>query len=171
MKDHEIARLVNELRDVAVQYKDADQLRARIAHILTPVLQEKTQVEQKPVQKPVQVVAVAVMKDDGDGGLAPQWLLEGGAAELVEGMVLVVAEDGQITNDEGRGEVYTAPQPAPAQDVAGLAKLVKQYRARLMNQRFSDNDEGDYRARVRDEKVHEIDAALAAHEKQSGVES
>ena len=70
-------------------------------------------------QQPIQVTAVAVMRDDGDGGLEPDWLLEGGTAELMAGMVLVVAE-GDITGDDGHGEVYaapiaqTAPQPSKA---------------------------------------------------------
>jgi len=40
MKDHEIAALVNELRDVAVTYGQTQQLRERIAHIIVPVLKE-----------------------------------------------------------------------------------------------------------------------------------
>lgn len=38
MKDHEIAKLVNDLRDVALKYHDAQQLRERIADIILPVL-------------------------------------------------------------------------------------------------------------------------------------
>lgn len=71
-------------------------------------------------QQPIQVTAVAILKSDGDGGLEPDWLLEGGTAELFEGMVLVVAADGEITGEDGCGEVYTSPvAPAGRQVPAG----------------------------------------------------
>lgn len=38
MKDHEIAQLVNALRDCAVEYHDAQQLRERIAALVVPAL-------------------------------------------------------------------------------------------------------------------------------------
>ena len=38
LKDHQIAALVNELRDIAVQYHGTQQLRERIAHVVVPVL-------------------------------------------------------------------------------------------------------------------------------------
>jgi hypothetical protein len=38
MKDHEIAKVVNELRDIATQYHDTQQLRERIAGIVVPLL-------------------------------------------------------------------------------------------------------------------------------------
>lgn len=37
LKDHEIAALVNALRDVALQYRDTQQLRERIAELIQPV--------------------------------------------------------------------------------------------------------------------------------------
>ena len=40
MKDHEIALLVNQIRDIAVECRDAQQLRCRIANALVPVLKE-----------------------------------------------------------------------------------------------------------------------------------
>lgn len=40
MKDHEIALLVNQIRDIAVECRDAQQLRCRIANVLVPVLKE-----------------------------------------------------------------------------------------------------------------------------------
>ena len=70
----------------------------------------------------------------------------------------------------------TAPQPAPAQDVAGmkavmtgLIDLAHEYRHTLAQQHFPDNDEGDAFARHRDSQVARIDRILsAAHDKQSG---
>ena len=40
MKDHEIAELHNDLRDTAVKYKDAEQLRARLASIVAPLVKK-----------------------------------------------------------------------------------------------------------------------------------
>lgn len=40
MKDHEIAELVNHLRDIAVAYHDTEQLRARIAYVVVPKIKE-----------------------------------------------------------------------------------------------------------------------------------
>ncbi|MFI8479680.1 hypothetical protein ACIGCM_03825 [Pseudomonas sp. NPDC078700] len=62
----------------------------------------------------IQMCAVAVMRDDGDGGLEPDWLLEGGTAELMDGMFLLVADRTDVTDDEGSGVVYTHPQPEPS---------------------------------------------------------
>lgn len=49
MKGHEIAKVVNELRDIAVQYRDAQQLRERIAHIVAPLLATHNAAAQEPV--------------------------------------------------------------------------------------------------------------------------
>lgn len=40
MKDNEIAQLVNELREVAYNYHDTQQLRSRIANLLVPKLKQ-----------------------------------------------------------------------------------------------------------------------------------
>ena len=41
LKDHEIAQLVNQLRDIAIEFHGAQQLRERIAGALVPALQGK----------------------------------------------------------------------------------------------------------------------------------
>jgi hypothetical protein len=38
LKDHQIAALVNELRDIAIQYHVAQQLRERIAQVVVPAV-------------------------------------------------------------------------------------------------------------------------------------
>lgn len=38
MKDHQKRELINELRDVAIQFHGAQQLRERIAHLVLPAL-------------------------------------------------------------------------------------------------------------------------------------
>lgn len=41
MKDHEIAQTVNHLRDIAIQFHDAQQLRERIADVIVPLLKKE----------------------------------------------------------------------------------------------------------------------------------
>ena len=43
VKDHVIAQTVNELRDIAVKFHGAQQLRERIAHVVVPLLQATPQ--------------------------------------------------------------------------------------------------------------------------------
>lgn len=38
MKDHEIAATINQVRDIAVEYRDTQQLRERLAQVLRPAL-------------------------------------------------------------------------------------------------------------------------------------
>ena len=40
MKDHEIRETINELRDIAIKYHDAQQLRERIAHVILPMIEK-----------------------------------------------------------------------------------------------------------------------------------
>ena len=51
---------------------------------------------------------------------------------------------------------------AAAQDWGEVQRLLKDYRALLAARRFPDNDEGDFDARIRDQELRRIDAALAA---------
>lgn len=41
---------------------------------------------------PVALTAVGVLRANGDGGLVPEWILEGGTAEPWDGVVLLVAD-------------------------------------------------------------------------------
>jgi hypothetical protein len=59
------------------------------------------------------ITAVAVTKENDEGELYLNWLLEGGIAELEHpGVVLLATDVARLTNDDGHGEVYTLPQPA-----------------------------------------------------------
>jgi len=40
MKDHEIREAINELRDVAIKYRDAEQLRIRIAGVVHSIVEK-----------------------------------------------------------------------------------------------------------------------------------
>lgn len=81
--------------------------------------------------EPVAFTAVGVLRDDGDGGLEPEWILEGGTAELWAGAVLLVADDDQeLCAEDGHCELYRE-QPAPADKYAfdkgaALESLAKQ---------------------------------------------
>lgn len=67
--------------------------------------------------EPIQVEAVAITREDEDG-LYLDWVLEGGISALeAPGVVLLVAH-GEVTDDQGSGEVYLAP-PAAAPVAAG----------------------------------------------------
>ncbi|MFS0827638.1 hypothetical protein [Pseudomonas phoenicis] len=61
---------------------------------------------------PIMLTAVATLTDDGDGGLAPSWLLEGGTAELFAGMTLLVADNApDLCSEDGSAQVYTRDDP------------------------------------------------------------
>lgn len=47
MKDHEIAKTVNELRDIALQFHNTQQLRERIARVVVPLLHDAHPVDWK----------------------------------------------------------------------------------------------------------------------------
>lgn len=70
----------------------------------------RAQAQAAPEAEPVQVEAVATTKENEDGELYLDWLLEGGISALeFPGQLLLVAH-GSVTNDTGQGQVYTAPQ-------------------------------------------------------------
>jgi hypothetical protein len=69
----------------------------------------------QPVGEPITVEAVATVRRNGDGERYFDWLTEGGIADLEVGDVLIVS-DLAITDEDGSGEVYTAP-PAQAVDL------------------------------------------------------
>jgi len=65
---------------------------------------------------PVALTAVGILRDDGDGGLAPEWTLEGGTSELWVGAVLLIADENQeLCAEDGHCELYRCPaeQPTP----------------------------------------------------------
>lgn len=64
-------------------------------------------------QEPILVEAVAVTRENDDGELYLDWLLEGGIAALELPDTLLLVAHGQITDDEGSGEVYAVPVAQP----------------------------------------------------------
>ncbi|WP_448675826.1 hypothetical protein MOQ67_05145 [Pseudomonas sp. LY-1] len=73
----------------------------------------------QPQGEPVTIEAVAVTRDNGDGSLRLEWLLEGGIAQMeFAGMVLfAIPEANELCDEDGSAEVYLTPpqaeQPAP----------------------------------------------------------
>lgn len=98
-----------------------DHLRQRIAFLTSEVharanerdaaLSELAELKAtQPQGEPVAFTAVGVLRDDGDGGLVPDWILEGGTAELWAGAVLLIAdEDQELCAEDGHCELYRAP--------------------------------------------------------------
>lgn len=59
---------------------------------------------------PVALTAVGVLRANGDGGLVPEWTLEGGTAELWDGAVLLVADTSpDLCAEDGHCELYRRP--------------------------------------------------------------
>lgn len=92
-------------RDVAAVLRDYAALAAR-----------------QPVGEPITVEAVAEIFNHPEYGLSIDWLLENGIGELQVGDVLMVS-DRAITDEDGSGEVYTAP-PAQATDLGQFREAV-----------------------------------------------
>lgn len=82
--------------------------------------QREIDAARQPVGEPVTVEAVATVRRNGDGDRYIDWLTEGGIADLEAGDVLMVS-DRAITDEDGSGEVYTAP-PAQGVDLDGLRR-------------------------------------------------
>ena len=90
--------------------------------------------------EPIRLTAVATLEEGGDGGLEPNWLLEGGTAELVAGMTLLVAENApHLCDDDGSAQVYTHADRA---EVERLKLEIEQLRFGLtMNDDASIQDD------------------------------
>ncbi|MDV9030525.1 hypothetical protein Q7C30_000205 [Pseudomonas sp. RAC1] len=81
---------------------------------------------QQHQDEPIMLTAVATLVDDGDGGLEPDWLFEGGTAELFAGMTLLVAENApDLCSEDGSAQVYTHPSPVDTAEVERLRAEVK----------------------------------------------
>ncbi|MFL4510803.1 hypothetical protein ACJ6WJ_02545 [Stenotrophomonas maltophilia] len=106
----------------------------------------------QPVGEPVTVEAVATVRRTSDGDRYIDWLTEGGIADLEVGDVLMVS-DRAITDEDGSGEVYTAP-PAQTVDLGTGVKAIAAERERqLQAEGFS---------RICDQQYREGELARAA---------
>ncbi|MEG5263282.1 DUF3850 domain-containing protein [Pseudomonas sp. JDS28PS106] len=83
-------------------------------------------------QEPIMLTAVAELIDDGDGGLEPSWLLEGGTAELFAGMTLLVAENApELCQEDGSAEVFTRADTGEVEQLQCELDAYKASRERL----------------------------------------
>ena len=119
----EIAKRDEELAACRVAVENCEVFRARIAELESQFDGESivcgsyrderdaalAELYAIKAQEPVQVDYVAVMRADGDGGLEVEWLLEGGTAELMNGMYLCCVGGGTLLFEEGSGHLYAAP--------------------------------------------------------------
>lgn len=82
-------------------------------HDLLNIIQAMARPTRQHQGEPIMLTAVATLVDDGDGCLAPSWLLEGGTAELFAGMTLLVADNApDMCSEDGSAQVYTHADPA-----------------------------------------------------------
>lgn len=80
-----------------------------LQHALAAMAKDKLYcAARQPVGEPITVEAVATVRRNGDGDRYIDWLTEGGIADLEVGDVLMVS-DRAITDEDGSGELYTAP--------------------------------------------------------------
>ncbi|MDY1100585.1 hypothetical protein ACP0H4_30640 [Pseudomonas aeruginosa] len=99
--DGDLASISNGTKQIAAEWLETAAL------ALGDALIAQHEAEPQDLES-IQVEAVAVTRENDDGELYLDWLLEGGIAELeVPGTLLLVAH-GQITDDEGSGAVYAA---------------------------------------------------------------
>ena len=109
---------------------DADKVNNRQMGLMQFVDAHPIKSATQPQGEPVALTAVGVLRDDGDGGLEPEWILEGGTAELWAGAMLLIAdEDQELCAEDGHCELYRAPaeQPAPVAVVLPDREMYCQY--------------------------------------------
>ncbi|WP_236193557.1 hypothetical protein [Pseudomonas faucium] len=105
-------------RDLAMAALDAAQCAAPDIALSDLLPAEQHQGE------PIMLTAVATLVDEGDGGLEPSWLLEGGTAELFAGMTLLVAENApELCHEDGSAEVYTRADPGEVERLRTALKF------------------------------------------------
>lgn len=97
MRDHEIAQLVNALRDVAIQHHGSPQLRERIAHLIRPFADSQAK-SATPASFDVHLDAAAVetlnvySEKDTDGDEWPGLRLQLGNGHSGHGLYLSLSE-------------------------------------------------------------------------------
>lgn len=82
---------------------------------------------------PIMLTAVATLEEDGDGGLEPNWLLEGGTAELLAGMTLLVADNApHLCDDDGSAQVYTHADPAEVERLRAVIAMEREGKGKAL---------------------------------------
>lgn len=110
-----------------VYVQGCDELRARTegerAAYMEGLEEGKKIAARQPAGEPITVEAVAEIINHPEYGLSIDWLLENGIGELQVGDVLMVS-DRAITDEDGSGEVYTAP-PVQAVDLGQMPQGIR----------------------------------------------
>ena len=121
----------------------------------------------KPHQdEPIMLTAVAELVDDGDGGLEASWLLEGGTAELMAGMLLLVADNAPgLCEEDGSAEVFLH---ADSGEVERLGAENQQLREVI---KHSDSNIQQQSLRISNQRAQlaEVDALLRDIQASHGV--
>lgn len=83
MKEHEIGRVINEIRDIAIVFKDTQNLREHIAGVLRPLLLEQVRLKQankewETLWKPIDELVRPVTPLGESVGDMTVYLLKGG---------------------------------------------------------------------------------------------
>ncbi|SEI17004.1 hypothetical protein [Pseudomonas asplenii] len=101
--------------------------------------------------EPIMLTAVAELVDDGDGGLEPLWILEGGTAELFAGMTLLVADNApDLCQEDGSAEVYAHADSAQVERLREQVKHANQDKAAaVMMQRMAEQKLDEREAQLR----------------------
>jgi hypothetical protein len=95
MKDHEIAAIVNQLRDVAKEYGQTQQLRDRIASLIVPVL-EATPAEQGAIEKICTLIQPNPLGELGPTD-EPESQYRFGYNTAIEDALIILESDGHPT--------------------------------------------------------------------------
>lgn len=104
---------------VASEQKGIIEQQQNLIASLRAELSESYRVWSRPQGESVTIEAVAVTRENGEGCLRLEWLLEGGIAQMeVAGMVLfAIPEANDLCDEDGSAEIYLAPPqvepPAP----------------------------------------------------------
>ncbi|WP_085618797.1 MULTISPECIES: DUF349 domain-containing protein [unclassified Pseudomonas] len=116
--------------------------------------------------EPIMLTAVAELVDDGDGGLEASWILEGGTAELMAGMLLLVADNAPgLCEEDGSAEVF---QHADSGEVERLRAQNLQLREVIEH---SDSNMQRQSLRISNQRAQlaEVDALLCDIQASHGV--
>lgn len=106
MKDHEIAKVVNELRDIATQYHDTQQLRERIASIVVPILKQPDNPDRHVALTDIltelrqKIAATPSRQFESAPHVLTSWLDQGSVLDLMDAAI----EKGQSDHSGDRGE-------------------------------------------------------------------
>ncbi|MEY8579861.1 hypothetical protein AALM51_10235 [Enterobacter roggenkampii] len=127
MKDHQIRELVNELRDIAVEYHGTQQLRERIARTVRAAMLQRGENSESPTTLNTATALDSLPKiaesTSGNSPVIPDWQAQAEKRAELYGSSFVLFRNGESPQcadptkviisftDEGLGHGSAAPQP------------------------------------------------------------